>query len=249
MVWLLLISLIVSVPAPATGAAIMTGRAEYRLSWNGIPAGAATIEVRRDERAGELVYRVEAAARTSSLVDLLYRLRAHAASSFTSDDMAPLGFRYDREENSRHSVTDVTFKPFGPEATGIFHRGSETKILDAQEPGLLDPITAVFQALAQPVRIGDVMHYEIFTGEARYRVELAVTGEDMVSVAGGTHRAWRIEPRVWKIGTGVDTRLRHATLWVSEDPTHILLRIRSEVFIGAVNCDLLRLQTAEARSS
>jgi hypothetical protein len=89
----------------------------------------------------------------------------------------------------------------------------------------------------------------VFTGEARYRVELAVTGEDMVSVAGGSYRAWRIEPRVWKNGTGVDSRLRHATLWISEDPAHILLRIRSEGFIGAVNCDLLHLQTAEVRSS
>ena len=41
----------------------------------------------------------------------------------------------------------------------------------------------MFQVLTQPVRIGDLLRDEIFTGEARYRVELAVTGEDVVSVA------------------------------------------------------------------
>lgn len=250
--WMRLIpalGLIFWLPVTAIAAPIAVRRAEYRVSWNGVPAGAATIEVRRDEQAGEPVYRVEAAVRTSWLVDLLWRLRAHAKSSFTSDDLTPLGFRYDREENRKHSVTDVSFSRSVPLATGVYQRGSDTKVLDVREAGLVDPITAGFRALTQPVQVGDLLHYEVFTGEARYRVELAVTGEDTIAVAGGTYRAWRIDPRIWKIGSGVDKRLRRATLWVSTDPTHVLLRVRSEVFIGAVNCDLVHFQGAASEPS
>src|SRR5258706_541862 len=75
----------------------------------------------------------------------------------------------------------------------------------------------------------------------RYRVEWVTSGEETITVTAGTFPAWRVEPRVWKIGTGVDQRLRRATLWVSQEPVRTLLRIRSEVFIGAVNCDLQRL--------
>jgi hypothetical protein len=244
----LLLGSVLSVPVPTTATPIAIGRVEYRVSWNGIPAAAATIEVKRGEQAGEPVYRVEAAMRTSRLVDLLWRRGARAASSFTSADLVPLGFQYDREENSKHSVTDVSFSRSAPQATGVYRRGSDTKVLDVQAPGLLDPITAIFRALAQPIKVGDLLHYEVFTGEARYRVELAITGEDTVAVAGGTYRAWRVDPRVWKLGTGVDKRLRHATLWVSKDPTHVLLRLQSEVFIGVVNCDLVDVQGVADRS-
>lgn len=238
-----------SAPHAAAATTLAVGEAEYGVSWNGIPAAAASIVVRREQRAGRSIYRVEALARTNWLVDLLWHFRAHAMSSFTSDNLAPLGYRYDREENSKHIITDVIFDYTVPSATGISYSGREKKVIGLEEPEVLDPITAVFQALAQPVHVGDVLPYQVFTGEARYRLELTVAGEDVVTVAAGTYRAWRIEPRIWKIGSGADTRLRHATIWVSDDATHLPVRIRSEVFIGAVNCDLVRLQSPAAKAS
>jgi len=239
----------VPVPDATTAKPIAVGRAEYAVSWNGIPAAAATVEVRRSVQAGEPVYRVEAAMRTNKFVDLFFRLRARADSSFTSADMVPLGFRWDRKENSKHSITDVSFSRSAQEATGIHRRGNDTKVLEVRAPGILDPITAIFRAMVQPIKVGDLLHYEVFTGEARYRVELAITGEEKVRVAGGTYQAWRVDPRLWKIGKGVDERLRRATMWVSKDPAHILLRIRSEVFIGAVTCELVKLQDVDSSKS
>ncbi len=249
---LIIVAFLLASPAGrcvAAATSLTLGEAEYGVSWNGIPAAAATIDVRRDQDSGRPLYRVEALARTNWLVDLLWHFRGHALSSFTSDDMVPLGFRYDREENNKHIVTDVIFDPSRAGVTGKKYRGGDTAVIELQGPNLLDPITAVFRALVQPVQIGDSRRYEIFTGEARYRVELDVLGEDTVSVAAGTYRAWRIEPKVWKLGTGADERLRRATIWVSQDETRIPVRIRSEVFIGAVNCDLLRLNTGGANAS
>ena len=233
----------------ARPAAALDGRYEYRVSWNGIPAGSATVDVARDEHGGEALYHVDAVVRTSWLVDLLWRLRARAASSFTAGDLTPLGFQYDREENSEHSVTDVVFDASAPQAIGTCRRRGRSTVVDVHEPDVLDPITAIFRALSQPVHVGDALRYEVFTGEARYRVELTVDGEEPITVTAGTFKAWRLEPRVWKIGTGPERRLRHATVWVSQAPVRALLRIRSEVFIGAVNCDLLRLDPPASDSS
>lgn len=241
---LLALALLLGVLAPlqpASAASLSTGQAEYGVSWNGIPAGGATVAVRADEQGGQPVYRVEAAARTNWFADLLWHFRGHAASSFTSDKLVPLGYRYDREENNKHIVTDVTFNQ-SDGVTGTRYRGKDAQVIELQDPGLLDPITAIFRALVQPVHLGEVMRSEVFTGEARYRVEITVTGEDTVTVTAGTYRAWRMEPRVWKIGSGVDSRLRRATLWVAQEAPQIPVRIRSEVFIGAVNCDLLQVR-------
>lgn len=237
--------------APTTAGVqpLATGRLDYRLSWNGIPAGDATVTVAKDEHGSAGQYRVDARVRTGWLVDLLWSLRGRVASSFTAADLVPLGFRYDREVNHEHSVTDVVFDSSAAQATGTHSQNGRTKVLDVREAGVVDPVTAVFRALSEPVHVGDTLRYEVFTGESRYRVEMVITGEEAVTVSAGTFWAWRVEPRVWKLGSGIDRRLRHATLWVSEAPVRTLLRIRSEVFIGAVNCELLRVSPPEPAAS
>lgn len=220
---------------------MVTGRLDYRVSWNGIPAGNATVNIARGDDVPNSLYHVEASVQTSWLVDWLWSLRARVFASFTTSDLTPVGFRYDRDMNREHSLTDIYYDPLTQHPTGIHVKRGRTTTLSVDDANVMDPITAIFRALAQPIRVGDVFDYEVFTGEASYRVELHVIGEDVVTVAAGTFKAWRVEPQVWKVGTGVDRRLRHATLWVSEAPVRAVVRIRSEVFIGAVNCDLQHL--------
>ena len=110
---------------------------------------------------------------------------------------------------------------------------------------MFDPITAVFRARLSGAGPGDVLRYRIlWTGEASYQVQLTVVGPDEIDVPAGHFRALRVAPEVWKIGDDgrePDTRLRDATIWVADDPLRTLLRIRSEMFIGAVTLDLVKV--------
>ena len=76
---------------------------------------------------------------------------------------------------------------------------------------------------------------------------LLVTGMHL-HFPGFSHLARRrstyeLVPEVWKLkGTAQpDPRLRGATIWVADDPLRTLLRIRSEVFVGAVTLDLVKV--------
>ncbi len=231
-------------PAELPGAPLAPGRLEYALAWNGIPAGSATVAVQTLDDQPTPAVHIDAIAHTNRFVDLFWRLRANAAATFARNDFTPLRFRYDRYVNRDYSLTEVTFTARPSSVVGTLYRRGRTNTVAVDETGVLDPITAIFQALAQPLAAGRSLTYEVFTGEARYRVELVVTGEETVRVPAGTFRAWRVVPRVWKVGKGLDERLRRATVWVSQGPTHVLLRIRSEVFIGAVTGDLQRMLSA-----
>jgi len=232
---LLLSSAALAIPAPP----VVTGHLDYHVSWNGVPAGDATVDIARGDDAA--AYQVEGSVRTSWLVDLLWSLRARVFASFTATDLRPLSFRYDRDMNREHLLTDIFYDPLTRHPTGVHVKRGKTTTLSVDTANVSDPITATFQALSQPIHVGDTFRYDVFTGEASYRIELHVLGEDVVTVPAGTFKAWRVEPQVWKVGTGVDRRLRHATMWVSEGPARVVVRIRSEVFIGAVNCDLQHL--------
>ena len=81
----------------------------------------------------------------------------------------------------------------------------------------------------------------VFTGETHYRVRLIIRDEDTVEVPAGRFEALRVEPEVIKIEDGErpDKNMRRATIWVTRTPVRTLLRIRSEVFVGAITLDLV----------
>jgi hypothetical protein len=123
--------------------------------------------------------------------------------------------------------------------TGTFLRRGEERVVAVDGAHVLDPVTAIFRALNEPLRVGQQMRYEVFTGESRYRVDLTVQAEERLEVAGRVYDAWRLEPLVWKIGQGLEPRLRNTTIWVTKGPTQTVLRVRGDVYIGAITCDLL----------
>jgi hypothetical protein len=68
----------------------------------------------------------------------------------------------------------------------------------------------------------------------------------MIDVPAGRFRALPVVPEIWKVGDQArrDPRLRGAMIWVADDPGRTLLRIRGEVFIGAVTLDLTKVEPA-----
>ncbi len=215
----------------------------YRVAWNGLPAANATVSIVPDQLAGESAYTVEATASTNAFVDLFWRFRGKARVVLLEQDWTPLQFNFDRNIRGVRSLTTIHFSPSDNRARSLYVKGGVTKKqLDVPSIDLVDPITAVFRARHQPIEIGSTVGHDIFTGESHYRVEVTVEGREEVAVPAGEFAALRVTPRVWKIRgheKPPDRRLRGATIWISDDPEHVLLRIRSDVFIGAVTLDLL----------
>jgi hypothetical protein len=215
----------------------------YRIAWNGLPAARATVNIQPEELGGNPTYTVETIARTNSFIDLFFPFRGRARVVFLTEGLTPLQFYYDRQIRGVHSRTTIEFPPGQQRAKSLHIEDGVTKMaLDIPLADLVDPITAVFKARHAPSRMGTTKGYDIFTGESRYRVELTLEGRDRVQVPAGLFPALRIRPKVWKVrdeDQPRDERLRGATIWVTDDAEHVLLRIRSEMFIGAITLDLL----------
>ena len=218
-------------------------RLEYRVAWNGIPAAGATVAVTPLDLSGHPGVEVEASARTNAVVDVFWSFRGTAKATFLSDGVAPLRFVYERTMAGAPYLTTIDFGRDDGRARSVYFKGHTHRELAPDEPGLLDPITAVFRAGLSGAKAGDRLRYEIFTGESRYRVQLTVAGPDTIEVPAGRFTALRVIPELWKVGRSaeLDRRMQGATIWVADDPQHTLLRIRSEVFIGAVTLDLVKI--------
>jgi hypothetical protein len=195
--------------------------------------------------AGHPGMEVEASARTNAFVDVFWTFRGVAKATFLADGTEPLRFVYDRTMAGTPYLTMVDFDRGDAGARSVYVKGRTRRELAVEQGGLLDPITAVFRARLSGAKVGDQLRYEIFTGEARYRVQFTVAGLDTVDVPAGHFSALRVVPEVWKVDSAAqrDERLRDATIWVADDAQRTLLRIRSEVFIGAVTLDLVKIET------
>lgn len=223
---------------------------EYRIAWNGLPAAGATVSITTSQVAGVDALVVEAKARTNAFVDLFWTFRGQVRSTFMADDkgdgLTPLHFVYDRTMAGRPYLTWIDFDADGRSARSVYIKGTRRREMAVEGEELLDPITAVFRARLSGAKPGDRLQYDVWTGESRYRVELDVQGIETISVPAGSYESLRVVPSVWKVKSDaeLDPRLRGATIWVANDPGRTLLRLRGEVFVGAITLDLVKLEPA-----
>jgi hypothetical protein len=235
-----LLSIFVGARPLAAAALDVPRHLAYRVAWNGIPAAHATIDVTPGQDAGSPAYTIAARAFTNWFVDLLWPYRGDARTTLLAEPVVPLSFHYERLVNRKPTQTWIDFAPTPERARSGYIKPTRRReeVIDAR--GMTDPITAGFHALTVDARVGDVLSYRVFTGETHYRVRLTIRGEETVEVPAGRFEALRVEPEVIVVEDGErpDENMRRATIWVTREPVRTLLRIRSEVFIGAVTLDL-----------
>lgn len=225
----------------ATAAGVVAPqRLDYRVAWNGLGAATALVTVSRAPLGGTDAFFVEGTAWTNRVVDIFWRFRGKAQATVLTGDLRPLRFRFDRTANRRIESTWLEFDWRQRLARGVHVKRGKRRERDIDASMALDPFTAALSALARPIAPGDSFTTRVFTGESLYAIDFEVRKEETVTVPAGRFDAYQVEPTIWKITTEQqkDRRLRKATLWVTKDTPRALLRVRSEVFIGAVTLEL-----------
>lgn len=209
---------------------------EYKLSWNGIPAAYLTMTYMDDEALSWS--QLQAKVRTSDFVDLFWSLRGSLWGALDTRRWTSTGFSFHRYIRSEPESTVITIGDDGS-MTGTHTRpGRDDEVQTLVAPGLTDPAAAILEMRHRLPAEGETMSFDVFTGEARYKIDFTNVGRERLSLAGGEFDAIHLEPKFWRVGKK-DDRVRQMSWWVTADKPHTLLRIRSDVFVGAVYCDLV----------
>ncbi|MCB0332924.1 MAG: DUF3108 domain-containing protein [Bdellovibrionales bacterium] len=209
---------------------------EYRVSWQGI--GAANVKVYVEKVDGE--YHVTATARTNRYVDVFYKLR-YRASGVLAAGMKPVKMEIDQRENSKVKQDSVTFLPNGDIHSVRWKRGKliSDEVFDPQNV-TLEPFSAGFLARSLPWELGQTRHFDTFSGQSRFLVSLTAEDRTEMKVNGELRPVWVIVPKVIKLTAGDGkSKLRKARIYVTADERKEILLIKSDVFIGSVNTQLV----------
>src|ERR1041385_2487807 len=129
----------------------------YRASWNGL-VSVATAEISTVPTVidGKKVYRVQVDAKSSRVLDFIWKMRDTITSTFDANALLPARFTFSQRENSK--VIDTEARLDHTRKRWEVNRqqpGKQPKIYEFDAQNTLDPITAVYLARSVDFKVGD----------------------------------------------------------------------------------------------
>ncbi len=221
----------------------------YAASWIGIPAAGGKVVLHPDD-ANPALLSAEIWISTNRLTDKLYRMRDYLRENFGARSLAPAELYIRQNEGHRHDIFDVTFDHHDRVVTLVKHgpRGVQRRAFLSDNPS--GPVSAALMALSQPLKVGDSLSFDAFSGTTRYVFNLYVARRERISTPLGDFDAFRIVPSVSYLSDGqVNEKVHDTVLWVSADARRLPLRVESAVFIGSVRIDLVKIIDGAAQES
>jgi hypothetical protein len=205
----------------------------YRLSWGGIPAGEATLEVLPQTTVGcTQAQHVVLSARTVGIVDLIYRVRTRIESFFDLAGQRSLLYVKDQLEGRREYHVRATFDWDRNHAVCV-NSGKE-RAPTAIVPNTLDPLAVLYLLRSWPgVVPGRTLRASVSDGK-----ECVIGTGRVLRTETATTRLGRFEtvvvaPDMAQVG-GVFEKSPGASLhvWLTCDARRLPVRVTSKVAIG-----------------
>src|SRR5205823_14111731 len=118
----------------------------------------------------------------------------------------------------------------------------ETKTRQFALPNLFDLHSAALYLRSQPLAQGNVYRLAVYPATNAYLAIVTVTGREKISVHAGTYMAIKLDLQLKRIGKNLELqphrKFRRGTIWVSDDPDRLIVRIEAQVFVGTVFAEL-----------
>ena len=219
-------------------------KAVYRTSWNGlISVATAEIYTTSTMLDGKKVYQVRVEAKSSKMLDLIWKMRDTITSTFDAKALAPSHFKFSQRENAK--VIDTVARYDGSTKSWAINRqqvGKKPQIYEFNSQNTLDPITAVYVARSVDFKVGDRLYFNIFGGRYCYLLELLVECKEPVELESGkVVEAYKIIPFIQNTTKGgYAERLNEATIWISADERRLPIKLSSKITFGSVYMELIQ---------
>lgn len=222
----------------------------YDATWLGAPAASARVIVSRNRTHPDW-WRGEMWITSSAVVDLAYHMRDYFREDFWRDSYRPDNIYIQQHENKRFDEWHTTFDNQDHLVTAIKRnrRGETTeRMFSGGDP--LGPFSGAMMALSQPLKVGDNLTFDVFSGGNRYVFAFDVVGREQITTELGTFKTLKIEPSVvWLSQGSFRSQAQQTTIWVTDDGRHLPVRMAADVFFGYIYVDLVKVEAKGSKTS
>jgi hypothetical protein len=215
-------------------------RMTFRISWEFVDAGTATIHV---GRKGPHAYRIGTEAKTNKFFDVLKKVRDTIASEglCRGGKAQSTAFDLHQHEGSYQAVKQTRFLWQQGKATYTHDGKTETFAVPA---GYLNVMDAFYTVRRLPLKVGETLRLPVFDSGKKYDVEVRVLKTEYQYMPGTGKRTQClvIEPRLKT--EGIFSSVGTMRIWLSNDTRRIPLMMTAKIKFGRIIATLIGYQPA-----
>ena len=205
----------------------------YSVAGIYVNAGTATFSNTVERLNGRTVFHVVGEGKTNSNYDWIFKVRDRYETYIDTLTMQPLKFIRNVNEGGYKKYENVSFNHAAN--TAITTKGT-FKVPDCVQ----DVISAVYYARNidfSKYKPDDRIPFTMFLDNEVYNMYIRYLGKEDVKTKYGTFKAIKFKPllvkgEVFKGGENM-------TVWVSDDPNKIILRVESPILVGSIKVDMM----------
>jgi Protein of unknown function (DUF3108) len=198
-----------------------------------IVGGEASFSNTLERLNGKDVYHVIGSGSTNGFADKFFKVRDRYESYIDTATLQPYKFIRNVSEGGYKTYENVSFIKNANTAvtsTGVY-----------QVPSCVqDVLSAIFYARNidySRMKVNDTIPFAMFLDRKVYHLYIRYLGKETIRTSYAKFRAIKFRPLLIK-GTMFEGGEK-MTVWVSDDPNHIALRIESPITVGKVRVDMI----------
>lgn len=198
-----------------------------------VNAGAATFTVQNQKLNNKPIYHIIGEGTSNSSYDWIFKVRDKYESFVDTATLQPLKFLRDVDEGGYKINESVTFNQQANTATSA--KGT-LKVPNC----IQDVLSAIYYARNidfNKYQIEDKIPFSMYLDHEVYNLYIKYLGKEIIKTKYGKFNAIKFKPLLVK-GT-LFSGGEKMTVWVSDDPNHIPLRIESPIVVGSVKVDMM----------
>lgn len=209
----------------------------YDLTWTGITAGTATLDIAQDE---DLV-RIVSTARSASWVSVFYTVDDKIETLLSRPTVSrniglPRHYRVKIREGRHRRDKEVFFNHGKGKALFEDHIAGEKKDIDIQE-NTLDPLSGFYYLRTLKFEVGKSAFVEMLDNKKLWNVEVQVLRKERIQTKLGSFDTIVIKPLIKS--EGIFNRRGDMYIWLTDDAKHLPVKMQTKVAVGSVTAVLV----------
>ena len=213
----------------------------YDLTWTGIKAGTASLELKSDGDKTKIISR----ARSADWVSVFYTVDDRAESILVRDpscsfQLKELNYELKTREGSHRKHKEVIFDPSQKKGIYIDHlskKKNKQKEYDLPDP-VFDPLSSFYYVRSLNLVVGKSVFVTVFDSKKVWNVEVQVLRKEKISIPEGTFDTLVVKPLMKS--EGIFSRKGDILIWLTDDAKHIPLKMQTKVVVGSVTATLVK---------
>jgi len=208
-------------------------KVSYSLARVNVGAGEASFTTTLEKFNGKDVYHIIGDGKTYGFYDKFFKVRDRYESYIDTATLQPYKFVRNVNEGGYKTYENVTFMK--STNTAITTQG-----VYAIPSCIQDVLSAIFYARNinfSHLKPYDKIYFDMFLDRQVNHLYVRYLGKETIRTAYGKFRTIKFKPLLVK-GTMFEGGEK-MTVWVSDDPNHIAVRVESPVSVGSVKVDMI----------